>query len=254
MIIDIFVLMDILKSIVIWLVGITFICVFFPVTFLVWIIVLPFDRNRTVMHWMLIYQSVIISCLIPIWRISVEGRKKALPGTTYVIISNHQSILDILIINCLRYRFKWISKIENMKRPILGWYLKMADYITVDRDDKESKERMIAESKECLKKEISIMIFPEGTRSPDSQIKFFKRGAFQLAIAAKKPLLPVLIDGTGDVLPKHGFIFGGFHKIMIRVLDSVDPSEFGTSDCDELALKFQVMMSEALNKSRNKNH
>jgi 1-acyl-sn-glycerol-3-phosphate acyltransferase len=243
--------MDILQSIVIWLIGITFIVVFFPITFLIWLIMLPFDKNRTVTHWMLIYQAVIISYIIPIWRIRVEGREKAKRGTTYIIISNHQSILDILIINCLRYRFKWISKIENMKRPILGWYLKMADYITVNRGDKESKERMIIESYECLKKEISIMLFPEGTRSPDNQIKFFKRGAFQLAITARKPLLPVLIDGTGGVLPKHGFIFGGFHKITLRVLDPVDPSEFGTSDCDELALKFQTMMSGELERLRS---
>jgi 1-acyl-sn-glycerol-3-phosphate acyltransferase len=239
--------MDILKSIVIWLVGITFICVFFPVTFLVWLIVFPFDKNRTVTHWVLIYQSVIFSYLIPIWIIHVEGRKKVIPGNTYVIISNHQSILDILIVNCLRCRFKWISKIENMKKPVFGWYIRMADYIPVDRDNKESKEKMMVESYECLKKGISVMIFPEGTRSPDGQIKFFKRGAFQLAISAKKPLLPVLIDGTGSVLPKHGLIFGGFHKITLRVLDPVDPSQFGTTDCDELAMKFQVMMSDELN-------
>jgi 1-acyl-sn-glycerol-3-phosphate acyltransferase len=244
--------MDILKSIVIWLVGVTFIVVFFPITFLVWLLVLPFDKDRTITHWMLTYQAVLISYVVPIWSIRVEGREKAIRGTTYVIISNHQSILDILIINCLRYRFKWISKIENMKRPILGWYLKMADYITVDRGDKESKERMIVESYECLNKEISIMLFPEGTRSPDSQIQLFKRGAFQLAITARKPLLPVLIDGTGGVLPKHGLIFGGFHKITLRVLDPVDPSEFGTSDCDELALKFRTMMSGELEQLRSK--
>jgi 1-acyl-sn-glycerol-3-phosphate acyltransferase len=244
---------DILKSIVIWLVGVTFICVFFPVTFLIWLIVLPFDKNRTVTHFVLIYQAIIISYLIPVWRIRIEGREKAIRGITYVIISNHQSILDILVINYLRFRFKWISKIENMKKPVLGWYLKMADYITVDRGDMESKEKMIVESYECLKKDISIMIFPEGTRSPDGQIKFFKRGAFQLAISANKPILPVLIDGTGGVLPKHGLIFGGFHNIIIKVLDPVDPSEFGTSDYDELAMKLYVLMTDELNRLRSTN-
>lgn len=243
--------MDILKSLVVWFVGIIFIVVFFPVTFIVWLIALPFDRNRIVTHWMLIYQGVIISHIIPVWKIKVEGRKKAIPGTTYVIISNHQSILDILLINCLRYRFKWISKIENEKRPILGWYLKMADYLTVDRGDKESKEKMLVEAYEVLKKEISIMLFPEGTRSPDCQISFFKRGAFQLAVSANKPILPVLIDGSGGVLPKYGFIFGGFHKITIRVLDPVSPEEFVTNDCDALALHFQKMMTEALHELRN---
>lgn len=242
--------MDILKSILIWLTGIIFLIVFFPVTFIVWLLVLPFDRSRTVVHRLLIYQAVIISCIVPLWSVRVEGRKKKKQGTTYVIISNHQSILDILIINCLRYRFKWISKIENMKVPILGWYLRMADYITVDRGDKESKEKMLEESYHCLKKDISIMIFPEGTRSPDSEIAFFKRGAFHLAISAKVPVLPVLIDGTGGILPKHGLIFGGFHSITIRVLDPVPVESFGTENPDELAMKFQQMMTGELKKLR----
>jgi 1-acyl-sn-glycerol-3-phosphate acyltransferase len=127
----------------------------------------------------------------------------------------------------------------------------MADYITVDRGDKESKERMLMESYKCLKKGISIMIFPEGTRSADSQIAFFKRGAFQLAISTNTPILPVLFDGTGGVLPKHGRIFRGYHRITIRVLDPVDPSSFGTENYDELALKFQGMMTEELRKLRS---
>lgn len=225
--------------------------VFFPVILIIWLIVLPFDRERTIVHRLLIYQAIIISYLVPIWRIKIEGRKKARRDTTYVIISNHQSILDILIINCLRYRFKWISKIENTKVPVLGWYLKMAGYITVDRGNKESKEKMLVDSYNCLMKGISIMIFPEGTRSADREIAFFKRGAFQLAISAKVPILPVLIDGTGGVLPKHGLIFGGFHKIVIRVLDPVEVNTFGTRDPDELALKFQEMMTVKLRELRN---
>jgi 1-acyl-sn-glycerol-3-phosphate acyltransferase len=246
--------MDILKSIVIWLIGITFIVVFFPITFLVWLAVLPFDRNRSVTHWMLIYQTVIVSHIIPIWNIKVEGRGKAKAGSTYIIISNHQSLLDILLINCLRYRFKWISKIENTRLPVLGWYLKMADYITVDRGNEESKEKMLAEAFSCLKKGISIMLFPEGTRSADREIGFFRRGAFQLAITSGVPILPVLMDGTGGILPKHGLIFGGFHKITLRVLDPVEPEKFGTDNYDELATKIREMMKEELyelRKSKN---
>jgi len=150
--------------------------------------------------------------------------------------------------------FKWISKIENTKVPFVGWYLKMADYIVVNRGDKESKERMIEESFKCLKDGTSIMLFPEGTRSTDNQIGFFKRGAFQLAISAGVPVLPILIDGTGGVLPKHGLIFGGFHNITIRVLDPVLPGAFGTTDCDQLAARFQMMMTDAMKELRgNKN-
>lgn len=243
--------MDILRSIIVWLLGITIMLIFLPVIFIVWLLALPFDRNRVAIHWLLACQSNIISHLVPIWKIKVKGRGKAKPGTTYVIICNHQSILDILIIYCLWYRFKWISKIEVRGIPVLGWYVRMADYIFVDRGDKVSKAKMMEESYVCLKKGISIMIFPEGTRSADNQISFFKRGAFQLAITTKTPILPVLMDGTGNVLPKHGIIFGGFHKIDLRVLDPVSPESFGTDNCDELAAKFQEMMKGELQKIRN---
>jgi 1-acyl-sn-glycerol-3-phosphate acyltransferase len=245
--------MDILKSIVVWLIAISFIVVFFPLTFIAWLLALPFDRKRKVVHGMLIFQALFVSYAVPVMRLKIVGRRKAVKGTAYVIISNHQSILDIMLLNCLRYHYKWISKIENKNVPFIGWYLKMADYITVDRGDKESKERMKEEAYRCLKEGTSIMIFPEGTRSADNQIGFFKRGAFQLAIAAGKPILPVLIDGTGGVLPKHGLIFGGFHKITIKVLDPVPPESFGTTDCDELAAKFQMMMTNALKDLRTEN-
>jgi 1-acyl-sn-glycerol-3-phosphate acyltransferase len=243
--------MDILRSIIVWLIGITIIIIFLPVIFIIWLLVLPFDRDRKVTHWLLTFQANVVTYLVPIWKIKVKGRDKALPGTTYVIICNHQSILDILIIYCLWYRFKWISKIEVRGVPVLGWYVRMADYIFVDRGNKLSKAKMMVESYECLKKDISIMIFPEGTRSADNQISFFKRGAFQLAITTKTPILPVIMDGTGNVLPKHGIIFGGFHKIDLRVLDPVGPESFGTDNCDELAAKFQEMMKEELQKIRN---
>lgn len=198
------------------------------------------------MHWMLIYQGLILSRIVPIWNIRIEGREKAEKGTTYVIISNHQSILDILLINCLRCRFKWISKIENLKVPVLGLYLRMADYITVDRGNKDSKEEMLEKSINCLNEGTSIMLFPEGTRSVNREIGFFKRGAFQLAISAQKPILPVLMDGTGGVLPKHGFIFSTGHRIRIKVFDPVYPESFNTDDPDLLALNFSTFMKGAL--------
>lgn len=223
---------------------------FFPATFLIWILVLPFDRNRAITHRILVIQSWMVVKMIPIWKVDVTGKEKAARDTTYVIISNHQSILDILLVNSLCYKFKWVSKIENKRVPVLGWYLKMADYITVDRSNKESKEEMLDRSMRFLRKGISVMLFPEGTRSVNREIGFFKRGAFQLAINARVPILPVLIDGSGGVLPKHGLIFSAGHKINIRIFDPVLPESFGTDDPDILSVKFSNFMTEALNELR----
>jgi len=245
--------MDILKSALGWIVGISYMIVLFPLTFILWLLALPFDRERIITHWLLVYQSLIFTRLMPIWKVSVEGRNKAKRNTTYVVIANHQSILDILLLNCLRYKFKWISKIENTKVPLLGWYLRMADYITVNRGDDESKAEMLEKSYHCLKSGISIMIFPEGTRSRDKEIGFYKRGAFQLAIQANVPLLPVIIDGTGGILPKHGIIFKGGNNIKIRVLDPLLPESFGSDDPDLLAQKIQSVMANELKLLRAEN-
>jgi 1-acyl-sn-glycerol-3-phosphate acyltransferase len=234
--------MNIVKSLTVWIIGLCYMVILFPITFIIWLVVLPFDRERLVTHWILMYQSLILVSLIPIWKIKIEGREKAVKGTTYVIISNHQSLLDILLINCLRFRFKWISKIENINLPFLGWYLRMAGYITIDRGNEESKAEMLEKSLGCLNRGISIMLFPEGTRSPDREIRLFKRGAFQLALEAKVPVLPILIDGTGGILPKHGLIFNIGHHITIRVLEPVMPEHFGTDNVEELADKFKSLL------------
>ena len=239
-------MMDIIKSIIVWLIGICFVVVTFPLTLIVWILTLPFDKERLIVHMLLMYESTILSFLIPVWKIHIEGREKAIKGTTYVIISNHQSILDILLMNCLRYRYKWISKIENFNVPVIGWYLKMAKYITVDRGNEDSKTEMLEKSYECLRKGISIMIFQEGTRSVNNEIGFYKRGAFQLALQADVPLLPVLIDGTGGILPKHGFIFSSGHQVRIRVLDPIDPITFRKDAPETLALKISTYMTSEL--------
>jgi 1-acyl-sn-glycerol-3-phosphate acyltransferase len=242
--------MDIIKSIIVWFIGIGFMVFLFPLTFIIWLLALPFDRRKVIIHWLLMYQSMILVRLIPIWTVDITGREKAVPGTTYVIIANHQSIVDILLLNSLRYKFKWVSKIENTRLPFLGWYLKMADYIMVDRGNEESKAEMLEKSYSFLREGISVMIFPEGTRSMNDKIGFFKRGAFQLAIQASVPILPILIDGTGGVLPKHGFIFGSGHHITIRVLDPVEPGSFNTSLPDELALRMSLLMTGKLEELR----
>ena len=244
--------MDILKSIIVWFIGICYVLITFPLTLVVWLLALPFDRHRAIIHWFLMQQSLIISYLMPIWTIHMQGRDKAMKGATYVIISNHQSLLDILLINCLRYKFKWISKIENFKVPVIGWYLKMADYIIVDRGNDESKAEMLEKSFNYLKMGISIMIFPEGTRSSDNEIGFFKRGAFQLALQAGVPILPVLIDGTGGILPKHGLIFGSGHQITIKVLNPIYPANFGTDIPEDLAKNLSLFMTSELKELRTR--
>ncbi len=242
--------MDLLRSAIFWTAGISGMVVFFPFTFLIWLVCLPFDRKRRVIHRLLIWQSKYFVLVMPGRMLRIQGEERIKDNGTKVIISNHQSILDILIVNSLGYDYKWISKIENAKVPILGWYLKMASYITVDRGNRDSKDLMLARSLELLEAGESLMIFPEGTRSADKQIGFFRKGAFQLAITAGVPILPLILDGTGDILPKHGLIFKGSQDIKIKVLEQTAPEDFGTGNPEILAARFEGMYREKLEELR----
>jgi len=244
--------MNAMISVLVWLFLMVLILILFPVSLLLWFITYPFDEERKIFHRWLIIQGIIISRLVPFWRIEIEGREKADRKEVYVIISNHQSVLDILILNCLRLDFRWISKIENYRVPVIGWYLRMAKYITVDRGNKDSKEVMMNTAAGSLKKGISVMIFPEGTRSPDMNLGPFKRGAFQLAMMTDRSILPVVIDGTGGVLPRHHLFFSRGYRLKIRVLDPVHPGSFGTSNPEELALRFRDLIDGELKEMRSK--
>lgn len=244
--------MILVKTIIFWITCLFLALVFFPLNLLIRLLTLPFDGKKVIVHRLLTFQSSIIVKLIPFWKVITEGREKAKKGTPYVIISNHQSMLDVLFLNSLHYNYKWISKIENSKVPVIGWYLKMAGYITILRGDDASKAVMFDKSLHCLSQGISIMIFPEGTRSVNNEIGFFKKGAFQMAQMADVPILPILVDGTGEFLPKHARLIGKNSTIRIRVLDPVYPASFGNEDPVIIAGEFQKYMTAELNKLRMK--
>jgi 1-acyl-sn-glycerol-3-phosphate acyltransferase len=243
-------MMNFIRSVIFWFVLVGTIIIIFPVSLLVWLIVYPFDHNRSIIHWWLVYEFCFLSKIMPVWRIDIKGSEKILPATPYIIISNHQSLLDIQILFCLKCNFKWISKIENSRVPFLGWYMLMAKYIYIDRGNKDSKAEMMKKCEDNLKNRISILLFPEGTRSHDKEIGPFKLGAFQMALSYDKSILPVVLDGTGGILPKHGLIFKGKSNLKIRILDPVHPGLFGTANPEELADKFRNIMVDELKKMR----
>jgi len=166
--------------------------------------------------------------------VTVEGREKIDRDTAYVMVANHQSLLDILVFFRLFTHFKWVSKIENFRVPVVGWNMSLNRYIKLRRGDKPSVEEMMAACERTLAGGNSVMMFPEGTRSPDGKLKTFKHGAFTLAKRMGTPLLPIVIDGTAHALPKRGFVLRGTYHIRIRVLDEILPASFAHKSVEEL--------------------
>jgi 1-acyl-sn-glycerol-3-phosphate acyltransferase len=158
------------------------------------------------------------------------------------MICNHQSMLDINVLYRLFAHFKWVAKKELFKVPISGWNMTLNRYIPVDRGNKASHLKMLKQCEDNLKNRNSIMIFPEGTRSPDGEIHNFKEGAFKIALKAKAPILPIILDGTSDMLPKHGLVFKNKSNIRVKVLDPVPYNSFAHLTPKELADQMREMM------------
>ncbi|MDF1560622.1 MAG: lysophospholipid acyltransferase family protein [Bacteroidales bacterium] len=244
--------MNVIKSVWVWLSSIVFITLAFPVALLLWLISLLFDDRRLMNNRWMVIQGVVLTKMSPFWKVITEGREKIDQDQAYVIVPNHQSLLDIVFFNMLRHRLRWVSKKEIFRVPLVGWEMRMVKYIELVRGNKSSVIKMMEECVKSLKEGISIVIFPEGTRSLSGAIGKFKTGAFQIAIKTDKPLLPVLIDGTGEIMPKKGgVIFRNRRVVRIRVLDPIFPGQFGTGNPEELAARVQALMVTAMDQLRS---
>lgn len=154
----------------------------------------------------------------PMWSLEVEGSENMDPKQHYVIIANHQSMLDILVVLAgLKKHFNFMAKKELFSIPFLGWHMSLAKYIPVDRGSQDGARMAIRASMDRLDKKVSVLFFPEGTRSIDGEIKAFKSGAFKVAMEKQVPLLPVVIEGTADALPKNSGVIDHASKFRLRI-------------------------------------
>jgi 1-acyl-sn-glycerol-3-phosphate acyltransferase len=170
------------------------------------------------------------SHLSPLWDFSVEGAPPAdIDKRAYVVVSNHESNVDPFLLSWLPWDMRWIAKEVLFKVPFFGLLLRFGGDIPLRRADKESILEMLEECRKTLRGGLSIMMFPEGTRSRDGRLRPFKDGAFQLAIETGAPILPVAIAGTRACLPA-GSITLGEAKAMARVLEPIETAHLKPHD------------------------
>lgn len=209
--------------------------VLFPIAALIWLATVAFDRRLVVLHRFTCFWASLYTWLNPAWPVRVEGREKIDPRRAYVMVANHQSLLDILVLFRLFAHFKWVSKVENFRVPCIGWNMSLNRYIRLRRGDRASVAAMMRACERTLAEGSSVMMFPEGTRSPDGRLRDFKPGAFGLAQRCRVPLLPIVVEGTARALPKRGFVLRGRHPIRVRVLDPVPWERFADMSVADLA-------------------
>ncbi len=136
-------------------------------------------------------------------KVSVQGLEHLDPGAAYVYMANHQSMFDILtLLGYLPVQFRWLAKMELFQIPVFGYSMARVGYISIDRSNRKSAYKSLIEAAQKIAQGVSVVVFPEGTRSTDGQIKPFKVGGFHLAIRSGRPIVPVVIYGSHHVMPK----------------------------------------------------
>lgn len=207
--------------------------VWLPLLTAVFVVTAPFDPGRYAAGRWFRRAAVAAVKLIPFWDFTTEGVTVNDPRRPYVAVANHESFADIFLLSHLPWEMKWLSKEAIFRIPVMGWMMRMAGDIPVRRGDRQSRSAAIREIRDRLHKNVSVMILPEGTRSPDGELLPFRNGAFRMAIEQGLPILPVAIVGTRDAMAKHSLRFRRARAIA-RVLEPVETDQLSLDDVADL--------------------
>jgi 1-acyl-sn-glycerol-3-phosphate acyltransferase len=212
-------------SVLYWAFSIATMPVLFVGALAVFLVTLPFDRRRFVLHLYSCAWGSFYVVMNPLWRFSVEGRDKLPWRGPAVLVANHLSLIDILVLYALFRPFKWVAKAELFRVPFVGWNMWINDCVPIWRGHPDSIRRMMDRCRAHLARGTPVMMFPEGTRSRDGRLQAFKDGAFRLAFEAGCPVIPIAITGTFEGLPKTGIILRNAMRARVRVLDPISPAD-----------------------------
>jgi 1-acyl-sn-glycerol-3-phosphate acyltransferase len=178
-----------------------------PIVALVFAFTAPFDKGRYAAGRAFRLVAVAALKLNGLWKFRARGGPLRDPRRPYVVVSNHESYADIFLISMFPWEMKWLSKDTVFRIPLMGWMMQMAGDIKLVRGNRDSAAGAIISCRDRLAKRVSVMIFPEGTRSKTWEMLPFKDGAFRLAIESGVPILPIAVAGTRNAMAKGTFRF-----------------------------------------------
>jgi 1-acyl-sn-glycerol-3-phosphate acyltransferase len=227
-----------------WLVLVLCILLWFPTLVVVRLLTAPFDRGRYIPGRIFRKIGPAMATLNPLWHFRYSGTVPKNPRRPFVVVSNHESFTDILLISHLPWEMKWLSKAELFRIPIMGWMMWLVGDIPVKRGFGPSAVEAMARCRKALDNRVSVMIFPEGTRSRTSELLPFKDGAFRLAIEAGVPILPLAVSGTRTALPKNDWRFGR-SVAEVQVLEPVETAGLTLAEVPALKARVRDMIVRA---------
>jgi len=203
-----------------------------PVVAIIWLFTAPFDRGRYAAGRAFRIVGVTAMRLNGLWKFRTRGSLDD-ARRPYVVVANHESYADVFLISCFPWEMKWLSKDTMFKIPCMGWMMQMAGDIKLVRGDRDSTINAIAQCRDRLAKKVSVMIFPEGTRSKTQEMLPFKDGAFRLAIETQAPVLPIAVAGTRNAMAKGTFRFLRA-RALAQVLEPIDTTGMTMDDIGRL--------------------
>lgn len=238
----------VLFSIYVWTYYVFLFITFFFLISITFLLTFLFDRYRrmpnkvlAMMAWFMIHPS-------PSWKIEIEGVEKYDSTKPTIFIGNHQSFMDIPLAFQLPWNMKWVVKQSMAFIPVMGWLVTLTGQLTINRKSKSALKKL-SNLVNPLKELVPVMIFPEGTRSLDGEIKSFKNGAFLLAIEHGFNIQPIVIDGAFDALPSGSKLFNTKCNFRLSVLDHIDPKKF--SNMNELKTYAREVIINEQNRLKN---
>jgi 1-acyl-sn-glycerol-3-phosphate acyltransferase len=193
----------------------------------------PFDRKGRVVHryarlW---GKTALLANRV---KVKMEGMEHLNGKGPYIFMSNHQGSYDIFaLLGHLPYQFKWLAKKELFSIPFFGWTMAAAGYIRIDREGTRETVEAMNDAAQKIRDGMSVVIFPEGSRSPDASIQPFKKGGFTLAIKSGVPIVPIAISGSRDIMPKDK-LTATSGEIWIRVDHPIETENFSSKDRESL--------------------
>ena len=185
-------------------------------------------------------------CFFSLCPVKVKGKEKLDRKQSYIFISNHQGAYDIfLIFGQIGQPIKWIMKQSLRKIPFVGIACEAAGYIFVDNSTPQAAARTIRLAEERLKKGASVAIFPEGARTHTGKMGKFKKGAYQMALDLKLPIVPITINGPYEVMPINTYLINP-HKMEIIIHDPIHLEDINTENIREVAVKIRELSDKSM--------
>lgn len=189
----------------------------------------PFDTRRRLQHALCFWWSDAVIGANPYWKVAVQGLEHMDRDRTYVIVANHQSVADIVLLFQTRMQFKWVAKDSLFRIPFLGWCMSLARHVRLRRARLSSIRRAYQESSGWIDQGMSVMFFPEGTRSASGEMRDFSAGPFKLALKKNVAVLPMAIQGTAKAVPRGKWLFNPDGAVSLTVLPALEPDAFHSS-------------------------